>query len=322
MTFNWGIIGSGGIAREFVRDFAFTSGHQVLAIGSRTQESADGFSQEMSVPRAYGSYERLVADPDIDAVYVATPHPNHLSATLLALNAGKPVLCEKPFAMSADETRTMIEKAREKNLMLMEAMWTRFLPHIIHIRSLLADQALGEIMTVEADHGQWFAQDPNFRLFNRDLGGGALLDLGVYPISFAHMVLGIPQSITAASTKAFTGVDGQTSAIFSYQSGAQAVLTCSLNGATPCKAVITGTLGRIEIDTRFYAVSPYRIIMRNGDVTEYPRNYEGRGSREEAIEFARCVREGLLESPMMKLSETLQIMESMDEIRRQIGLEY
>ncbi len=322
MTFNWGIIGTGGIAKEFVRDFTFTSGHEVLAIGSRTQESADRFAAELKVPRAYGSHEAIVSDPDIDGIYVATPHPNHLPATLLALEAGKPVLCEKPFAMSAAEARTMIAKAREKNLMLMEAMWTRFLPHIIHIRSLLDAKVLGEIMTVEADHGQWFALDPNFRLFNPALGGGALLDLGVYPISFAHMVLGIPDSIIAASTKAFTGVDGQTSAIFSYKSGAQAILTCSLNAATPCKAVITGTLGRIEIDTRFYAVSPYRVIMRNGETTEYPRIYDGRGSREEAIEFARCVRAGLLESPMMKLSETLEILESMDAIREQIGLVY
>ncbi len=322
MDFKWGIIGTGGIAKEFVRDFKFTSGHHVLAVGSRTQESADRFATEMGIDRAYGSHSEIVADPEIDAIYVATPHPNHLPATLLALEAGKPVLCEKPFAMSAEETRAMIAKASAKNLMLMEAMWTRFLPHIIHIRSLLADKVLGEIMTVEADHGQWFAQDPKFRLFDPEVGGGALLDLGVYPISFAHMVLGIPDSITASSTKAFTGVDGQTSAIFSYASGAQAILTCSLNAATPCKAVITGTLGRIEIDTRFYAVSPYRVIMRSGTTTEYPRKYDGRGSREEAIEFARCVRAGLLESPMMKLSETLAILESMDEIRKQIGLVY
>ena len=322
MDFKWGIIGTGGIAKEFVRDFQFTTGHQVLAVGSRTQESADRFAAEMGIERAYGSHSEIVADPDIDAIYVATPHPNHFPATVMALEAGKPVLCEKPFAMSAEETRAMIAAARAKNLMLMEAMWTRFLPHIIHIRSLLAEQVLGEIMTVEADHGQWFAPDPTFRLFDPGAGGGALLDLGVYPISFAHMVLGIPDSITASSTKAFTGVDGQTSAIFSYASGAQAVLTCTLNAATPCKAVITGTLGRIEIDTRFYAVSPYRVIMRNGTTTEYPRIYDGRGSREEAIEFARCVRAGLLESPMMKLSETVEILESMDEIRKQIGLVY
>lgn len=322
MNFKWGIIGTGGIAKEFVRDFTFTSGHQVLAVGSRNQASADRFASDMNISRAYGSHESIVSDPEIDAIYVATPHPNHLPATLLALEAGKPVLCEKPFAMSADETRSMISKAREKNVMLMEAMWTRFLPHIVHIRSLLANKVLGEIVSVEADHGQWFAEDPQFRLFNPELGGGALLDLGVYPVSFAHMVLGVPDSISSTSTPAFTGVDGQTSAIFSYSSGAQAVLTCTLRAATPCRAVITGTLGRIEIDTRFYAVSPYRIIMRDGSISEFPRIYDGRGSREEAIEFARCVRAGLQESPMMRLSETLEIMESMDEIRKQIGLVY
>ncbi|MEI6867418.1 MAG: Gfo/Idh/MocA family oxidoreductase [Actinomycetes bacterium] len=322
MTFNWGIIGTGGIAKAFARDLDFVEDQKVLAVGSRVFDRARTFADDLKIERSYGSYEELVTDPDIDAVYVATPHPDHLSSTLLALDAGKPVLCEKPFAISAVETAMMIERARSKKLMLMEAMWARFLPHMHQIRNVLAAGAIGEVVTVEADHGQWFPSDPKFRLFAPELGGGALLDLGIYPVSFAHMVLGAPIKITARSEKADTGVDATTSAIFQYESGAQAVLSTTLRAATPCRAVITGTNGRIEIDRTFYAPTSYRILLRDGGTVEHPNEYEGHGLREEAIEFARCVRAGLIESPILPLTETLKIMESMDEIRRQIGLTY
>ncbi|MEI6215682.1 MAG: Gfo/Idh/MocA family oxidoreductase [Actinomycetes bacterium] len=322
MTFNWGIIGTGGIAKAFARDLDFVEDQRVLAVGSRGVDRARTFADDLKIERSYASYEELVSDPDIDAVYVATPHPDHLRSTLLALDAGKPVLCEKPFAISAAEAATMIERARSKKLMLMEAMWARFLPHMHQIRSVLAAGAIGEVVTVEADHGQWFPDDPKFRLFAPELGGGALLDLGIYPISFAHMVLGTPKTITARSEKAQTGVDATTSAIFQYESGAQAILSTTLRAATPCRAVITGTTGRIEIDRTFYAPTSYRVVLRDGGTVEHANDYQGHGLREEAIEFARCVRAGLLESPTLPLSETLQIMQSLDEIRKQIGLSY
>ena len=322
MTFHWGLIGTGGISSAFAKDLELATDHKVLAAGSRDLSKAKKFAGDRSIERAYGSYEELVHDPDVDAVYVATPHPGHLVATLMALEAGKPVLCEKPFAINAQETKTMIDCAQSKKLMLMEAMWSRFLPHMHQIRSLLAAGAIGEIISVQADHGQWFTQDPKFRLFDPELGGGALLDLGIYPISFAHMVLGKPDRITAKSAKAFTGVDAQTSAIFEYNSGAHAVLTTTLLAASPCTAVITGTEGRIEIDRTFYAPTSYRVTLRGAGVVEHAKDYEGHGLREEAIEFARCVRAGLTESPILPLSETLIIMESLDEIRRQIGLVY
>lgn len=322
MTFRWGIIGTGGIASAFAEDLKFAPDQCVVAVGSRSQTPAEQFASAHGVPRSYGTYEELVSDSEIDAVYIATPHPWHMKSALLALEHSKPVLCEKPFAMSASQTKLMMAKASQNKLMLMEGMWMRFLPHMIQIRAILAAGTIGEITTVQADHGQWFKEDPNFRLFASELGGGALLDLGIYPVSFAHMVLGVPNNITAKSEPAFTGVDAQTSMIFQYPTGAQAILTTTLRAATPCRAVITGTLGWIEIDRTFYAPTPYRVILRGGETIEHSNDYVGRGLREEAIEFARCVRAGLSESPVLPISETLAIMESMDEIRKQINLVY
>ncbi len=322
MTFTWGIVGTGGIAKAFVRDLVYTDDQRAVAVGSRTLESADRFGDENHIADRYGSYEALALESHVDALYIATPQPDHMRTTIMALNAGKPVLCEKPFAMSGKQTRQMIDAAKANNVMLMEAMWTRFLPHIHEVRNIINNGVIGEIISIQADHGQWFPEDPKFRLFAPELGGGALLDLGIYPVSFAHMVLGKPSKITAVSNPAFTGVDGQTSAIFQYPSGAHAVLTTTLLSATPCAAVISGTLGRIEIDRVFYKPTSFRVSLRSGDVIEYPRKYEGHGLREEAIEFARCVRAGLTESPILPLAETLEIMQSLDEIRRQIGLTY
>jgi predicted dehydrogenase len=181
----WGIIGTGGIAHTFVRDLGLIDEGTAVAVGSRTEASANAFADEFDIPTRFGSYEELVSDPDVDVVYVSTPHPMHHANTLLALNAGKPVLCEKPFTMNSSEARDVVAIAREKGLFLMEAMWTRFLPHIVKIRELVQSGALGELVLVEADHGQWFPLDPNHRIFAPELGGGALLDLGVYPVSFA-----------------------------------------------------------------------------------------------------------------------------------------
>lgn len=322
MTFRWGIIGTGGIASAFTEDLKLASDHVVVAVGSRSQSTAQQFASKHGIARSYGTYQELVSDPEIDAVYIATPHPWHMESALLALEASKPVLCEKPFAMSASQTKLMMSKASKNKLMLMEAMWMRFLPHMSQIRAILAAGTIGEITTVQADHGQWFKEDPNFRLFAPELGGGALLDLGIYPVSFAHMVLGTPDTITAKSESALTGVDAQTSMIFQYQTGAQAILTTTLRAATPCRAVITGTLGWIEIDRTFYAPTTYRVSLREGGTIEHPNNYVGHGLREEAIEFARCVRAGLSESPVLPMHESLAIMESMDEIRKQINLVY
>jgi predicted dehydrogenase len=319
----WGIIGTGGIASSFVKDLKRFKDHRVEAAGSRGKAKADDFADRFGIERRYGSYEELVADPGIDAVYVSTPHPYHCANTLLALNAGKNVLVEKPFAMNAEEAARMIGLAREKRLFLMEAMWTRFLPHIIELRKVIASGVLGKIVTVIADHGQWMAFDPKSRIYAPELGGGALLDLGIYPVSFANMVLGTPEKIVAVSDAAPTGVDAQTSILFQYVSGAHAVLTTTASAAGPIQAAVVGTEARVEIERFFFTPSSFTLISRDGKILKrYKNSYKGHGLREEAAEVARCLRIGLTESPVLSLDESLSIMRTMDEIRRQIGLKY
>jgi predicted dehydrogenase len=319
----WGILATGGIAHAFAQDLALQPDCEVVAVGSRSQASADAFGDEFGVPHRHASYQALVDDPYVDAVYVSTPHPGHHDAALLAINAGKAVLVEKPFAMDAAQAREMIDAARDQGTFLMEAMWTRFLPHIARVREILAAGTLGDVVYLTAEHGQWFAQDPQFRLFAPELGGGALLDLGIYPVSFASLVLGVPTRITAVSSPAFTGVDATTSMIFQYDSGAHAVLTTTLLAASGNPAAIYGTAARIEIDGWFYTPTAFRVIARDGAQLEcFEQPYEGRGLRGEAAEVSRCLRAGLLESPLLPLDETYTIMQAMDEVRRQIGLSY
>lgn len=312
----WGILGTGLIAGTFAADLARTDSGVVMAVGSRNQESADRFGDALGVPNRHASYEALVRDPEVDVVYVATPHPMHRENAIVALEAGKPVMVEKPFAMNAAEAREIVGVARARRLFAMEAMWTRFLPHINVIRGWLAEGVLGEIVTVFADHGQWFAEDPAFRLFAPELGGGALLDLGVYPVSFASMVLGTPDRVVSVSDPAFTGVDAQTSMLFGYESGAQAVLSCTVRAKSPTTASIVGTDARIDIDGDFYAPAPVSLIPRTGDPVRVESEIEGRtgGLSYQADEVARMLAAGQLESPLMRLDETITIMETMDRV--------
>jgi predicted dehydrogenase len=313
----WGILGTGGIARTFVTDLRLGGSGVATAVGSRSQGSADGFADEFGIENRHANYESLVADPEVDVVYVATPHPMHHDNAILALRAGKHVLVEKPFTMNAVEAREVVQVARESRRFAMEAMWTRFLPHVGVVRDWLARGLLGDIVTVTADHGQWFAEDPEFRLFAPGLGGGALLDLGVYPVSFASMVLGKPSLIVSMSDPAFTGVDAQTSMVFGYDSGAQAVLTCTLRAKSATRASIVGTEARIEIDGDFYAPTRVTLVPRNGEPTSIASVHEGRGLRHQADEVARRIAAGDLESTVMPLDETISIMETMDTVRAQ-----
>ena len=323
MTVRWGLLATGGIAQAFARDLALLPDAELVAVGSRTAESAERFGAEFDVPRRHPSYESLCADPEVDAVYISTPHPGHRDATLLAIAHGKAVLVEKPFAMDVRESQEMVDAARAAGVFLMEAMWTRWLPHILRVREVLAAGTLGEIRYVTADHGQWFPEDPSHRIFAPSLGSGALLDLGVYPVSFAHMVLGTPSAIVARSTPAFTGVDGTTSAIFSYDSGVQAVLTTSSLAASNNPAAIYGSEARLEIDGWFYTPGGFTITAHDGTVLErFDTPPAGRGMQYEAAEVGRCLAAGLLESPGLPLDESLAIMGSLDEIRSQIGLDY
>ncbi|HEY5267213.1 MAG TPA: Gfo/Idh/MocA family oxidoreductase [Acidimicrobiales bacterium] len=310
----WGILGTGRIAHTFASDLQFSDDGIVAAVGSRSNQSADVFAKEFDAARSYGSYEELVADDEVDAIYVATPHPMHFENASLALEHGKPVLVEKAFTMSAKEARELVALARSKNLFLMEAMWTRFLPHVLALRELVSKGYIGEIVTVEADHGKWFEEDPSSRLFAPELGGSALLDLGVYPVSFASMLLGAPSQVLAMIDPAFTGVDGQVGMLFGYANGAQAVLSCTSGARTATRACVSGTLGRIEIDGDFYAPNSFTLISRDGESERFDFATKGRGLHYQAEEVAKCLREGLLESAGMPLDESVAIMETMDQV--------
>jgi predicted dehydrogenase len=341
----WGFIATGHIARAFAEDLALLPDAELVAIGSRDGRSADAFGDEFDVPNRHGSYQALAEDPEVDVVYVATPHPGHHDAALRAIRAGKAVLVEKPFTMDAGQAEELIAAARSGGTFLMEAMWTRFLPDMVRLREILAQGMLGQIITLTAEHGQWFERDGEFRLFKPELGGGALLDLGIYPVSFASMVLGTPKAVTAVSDPAFTGVDAQTSMIFQYEGGAHAVLSTTSYAVTGNAAAINGTEARLELAGTFYRPTSLRVIDRAGgelerydlesddnpeggnldgdDAPERQSNeVEGNGLRFEAAEVGRCLRADLTESPIMTLDETLSIMKTMDEVRRQIGLTY
>ena len=319
--FSWGILGPGGIAQAFANDLALLQGHTIAAVGSRSLENAQKFAATFG-GAAYGSYEELVADPSIDAIYVATPHPAHHDNVILALNAGKPVLCEKPFAVNAHEAQAMIDAAARNGVALMEAMWARFLPHYAKVREIVESGVLGPILSIHADHGQRLADQGIARLIEPALAGGALLDLGIYPVSFAHMIVGTPVQISSTAVMTDKGVDAQTSMIFTYQDGAQAVLTTTMIEQTPCRAVVAGLNGWLEIDRTFYNPAAMRVVLNDGTTTEYPNTYKGHGLREQAEVFKQLVRSGKLESEILTWKATVEIMTTLDTVREQIGLKY
>jgi len=320
-TFKWGILGPGGIARAYAKDLQLLDGHEVAAVGSRTLSNAQEFAKSFG-GTAYGSYEELVADSTVDAIYVATPHPSHKDNVISALNAGKPVLCEKPFAVNAHEAREMVAAAERNGVALMEAMWARFLPHYAHVREIIASGVLGQILTVQADHGQRLADRNIPRLIEPSLAGGALLDLGIYPVSFAHMILGNPTKITASAVLTDKGVDAQTSMIFDYADGAQAILTTTMIEQTPCRAVVAGVNGWLEIDRTFYNPTSMRVVLFDGSVTQYPLTYTGHGLREQAEAFKKLVQSGKNQSEILTWKDTVDIMGTLDAVRSQIGLRY
>ncbi len=320
-NFSWGILGPGGIARAFAKDLNLLEGHTIGAVGSRSIDNAHSFAKDFG-GTAYASYEELVKDPTIDAIYVATPHPAHHDNVILALDAGKPVLCEKPFAVNAREAQAMVDAAAKNKVALMEAMWARFLPHYSKVREIVASGVLGPILSIHADHGQRLADQNIPRLVEPHLAGGALLDLGIYPISFAHMILGNPASITSSAIMTNKGVDAQTSMIFSYENGAQSVLTTTMIEQTPCRAVVAGLHGWLEIDRTFYNPASMRVVLNDGTVTQYPNTYTGHGLREQAESFKQLVESGKVQSEILSWQDTIDIMKTMDAVREQIGLKY
>jgi predicted dehydrogenase len=313
----WGIISTGNIANQFAKGLQFLDDAELVAVGSRTQESADAFGEKYNIPHRHPTYEALAADPDIDAVYVATPHPMHYANTLLCLENGKAVLCEKAFAMTGDEAATMARVAREKNLFLMEAMWTRFLPLYVRLRQMLHDEkVLGEIQFMQADFGFAAKFDPKSRLFAPELGGGALLDVGIYVASLASFVFrDQPQTIRSMAHLGETGVDERTSMQFRYANGGMANLFCATRQQTPVEAIIGGEKGYIRLHPRFYVGTKMTLILNGQDAQEIEIPIaNNNGYQYEAAEVGRCMRAGKLESDIMPLDETVAIMRTLDRV--------
>lgn len=319
----WGILGCGKIARKFAAGLASAEGAELVAAGSRTKENADLFAGEFSVPRRHGSYEALATDPEVDAVYVATPHPMHSEHSILCLEAGKAVLCEKPFAVNAAQTRAAVEVARRKGVFLMEAMWSRFVPSLVRVRELIADGAIGEVTLLHADFGFRAAVNPESRLFDLNLGGGGLLDVGIYIVSLASMVFGAqPNRIKAMAELGETGADERTSMIFGYPTGAQALLSTAIQTRTPHEATIMGTDGHIRLHAAWWSGSDITLV-RSGQKDELIQlSKRGNGYNYEAEEVGRCLSAGKTESEVMPLDETVAVMETMDRVRAEIGLRY
>jgi predicted dehydrogenase len=321
-TLRWGILGTGGIATEFTQDLK-AAGLSISAVGSRTQEAADTFAQRHGIPTAHSSYEQLAADPNVDVIYVSTPHPLHYSNAKLVLDAGKHVLVEKPFTMDARQARELVELAVSKNLVILEAMWTRWLPDMVRAHEIIAAGTIGEVRTLIADHNQLLPDDPNNRWQNPDLGGGALLDLGIYPVSLAWDLFGKPSSIAAIAAMTPLDVDRQTAILLGYDGGQQALLHAELDAPGPNRAAVIGTKGRIEFDPVWYTATTFTVFGENGEVIErYDTPVVSRGMQFEAIALEEIVASGRLEGDTLPPSETVAIMETLDEIRRQIGLRY
>jgi predicted dehydrogenase len=317
----WGVLATGGIATKFVEDLQLLPDAELAAVGSRQLESAQRFAARHGFARAHGSWVDLATDPDVDVIYVATPHSAHHEAAKLCLEAGKAVLCEKPFTLDLATAQDLVDTARANGLFLMEAMWMLTNPAIGRILDIAASGAIGEITAITADFGFPAPGDPLHRLHNRALGGGSLLDLGVYPIAFAQLFLGEPERISAFATLSESGVDETTAMLFGYPDGALAYLACSMVGDHANTATVTGTEGRIELSRGFH--HPRSFNLCRGDEAETVQiSLRGNGLGYEAEEVMRCLAAGLTESPLVPLDASLAVMRTMDAIREQIGVSY
>ncbi|MDM5177756.1 Gfo/Idh/MocA family oxidoreductase [Massilia sp. DJPM01] len=317
----WGILGTGKIARAFATALRDTPGAVLAGVASRSLEGAQAFGAEFGATACYGSYQALADAGDIDVVYIGTPHPMHVENAVMALNGGKGVLCEKPFTMNRREAEQIVALAREKKLFLMEAMWTRFMPALAEVRRIIASGEIGSVHQVTADFGFAGTQDPLHRLNNPELGGGGLLDLGIYPLSIAAALLGPVADVQAMALMGETGVDIQTGFTMTHEGGGMSVCSCSLRARTPAELTVSGSLGQVRMNTMFHRAQSVTVTTADGART-IDTPYLGNGYVHEAMEVGRCLKEGLLESPGMPLDETLHLMGVLDTIRGQIGLRY
>ncbi|MFF7973942.1 Gfo/Idh/MocA family oxidoreductase [Streptomyces sp. NPDC007905] len=321
----WGILATGGIAAAFAADLVDLPDAEIVAVASRSRESAEAFAERFGVTRAYGDWESLALDADIDVVYVATPHSAHRAAAGLCLAAGRNVLCEKAFTLNVREAEELVALAKEHDRFLMEAMWMYCNPLVRRLKALVEDGAIGEVRSVQADFGLAGPFPPAHRLRDPALGGGALLDLGVYPVSFAQLLLGEPDEVAARAVLSEEGVDLQTGALLSWRSGALASVHCSIVGGTAVTASVTGSCGRIDIPSGFFY--PERFVLhRDGrgpeEFAAAPADGPRTSLRHEAKEVMRALRAGEKESPLVPLEGSLAVMRTLDAIRERIGVRY
>ena len=316
----WGIVGPGRIADKVAGDLGLVEGARAVAVASRSLDRAQAFADRHGIERAHGSYADIMADPDVDVLYLATPHPQHHALALAALRAGKALLVEKAFTATAAGAAEVIDLAQETSTFVMEAMWTRFQPAVVALRELVADGAIGEVRTVQADLGVAAAYDPADRLFDLALGGGALLDLGVYVVSFAQMMLGTPERVMATGSLFPSGADAEATLLIGYADGRSATLTTSLRYALPGQARVFGTTGWIDVLPRFH--HPQTIVLhRSGAEPEtITRPQLGGGYSHELIEVTECLRAGRTESTVMPLADTLAVQQILQQAADQLGV--
>lgn len=320
----WGVLATGGIAAAFTADLLTMPDAEVVAVGSRTPGTARAFADRFGIPRAHGSWAGLAADEEVDVVYVATPHSAHREAAGLCLEGGRAVLCEKAFTLDSRQAVELVDLARERGLFLMEAMWTYVHPLVRRIVGLVRDGAIGTVRAVEADFALGGEFPPGHRLVDPAQGGGALLDLGVYPVSFAHLLLGEPSGVQATALLSDRGVDLQTGMLLSWESGAHALLHCGVTGASRTGATVVGSHGRIEIPRGFHMPESFVLHRAGAEPREFLASAEqgGTGYVPEAAEVMRCLRSGEKESPLVPLEGTLAVMRTLDRVRERVGVRY
>ncbi|ELX11253.1 trans-1,2-dihydrobenzene-1,2-diol dehydrogenase Dhdh [Janthinobacterium sp. HH01] len=321
----WGILGTGKIAKAFATALQDTPGAKLAAVASRSVDSATKFGIEYGAERFHGSYQALADDPEVDVIYIGTPHPMHHENALMCLHGGKGVLVEKSFTMNRRQAEDIINLARQKKLFVMEAMWTRFMPAVVAAKRIVDSGEIGVPANVSADFGFTSDAGPEHRLFAPELGGGALLDLGIYPLSMASFFLGPVTGVKAQAEMAATGVDMQTAFTLMHKDGGVSSCACSLRSRTPTELTISGTKGFLRLHDRFHNTETITVTLVDGAsrserTINLPRS--GNGYTHEAQEVGRCIRAGLIESPVMPHEETLSIMGTLDDIRAQIGLTY
>ncbi len=322
VAFRWGIIGCGKIAQKFADDLMNVPGAVLHAVASRDLAKAQAFARPYDCPHAFGSYQEMVSSGLVDVIYIATPHAQHHENTLLCLEAGIPVLCEKAFAINASMVKEMIQKSQEKQVFLMEAIWTRFHPAIQQIESLIAADTIGKIVHIVADFGFLADYKPEERLFNPALTGGSLMDIGIYPLFISKLLLGKPTEVKAVGVLAPTGVDMNLSVAMAFGSGATASLFSTFAAQTDTTCTIYGTKGKIYIHSRFHETLGFTLQLTGEEPQSIATERLGWGYGYEALDVQRCLAENRVENDKLPLQFSLELMELMDEIRRQIGLTY